>query len=53
MKIDFATKKQVGSDELDKVDKLIYESQNEYLIEVVSDYFVDSKGMKRFLFKNL
>lgn len=31
---------------MDKVDKLIYESQNEYFIEVVSDFFVDSKDMK-------
>jgi hypothetical protein len=46
MKIDFDTKEQVDTDELDKVDKLIYESQNEYFIEVVSDYFVDSKSMK-------
>ena len=45
-KIDFDTKKQVESDELDKADKLIYESQNEFFIEVVSDYFVDSKNMK-------
>ena len=34
------------SHELDKVDKLIYESQNEYFIEIVSDYFVDSKDLK-------
>ena len=46
MKIDFDTKQQVESNELEKVDQLIYESQNEYFIEVVSDYFVDSKGMK-------
>jgi hypothetical protein len=46
MKIDFDTKEQVGSDELEKVDQLIYESENEYFIEVVSDYFFDSKAMK-------
>jgi hypothetical protein len=46
MKIDFDTKEQVGSDELEKVDQLIYKSQNEYFVEVVSDYFVDSKPMK-------
>ena len=45
-KEDFDTKEQVESTELDKVDKLIYESQNEYFIEIVSDYFVDSKSMK-------
>ncbi len=46
MNIDYKTRKQVELDELNKVDQLIYESQNEYFIEVVSDYFVDSKGMK-------
>ncbi len=46
MKIDFDTKEQVELDQLEKVDQLIYESQNEYFIEVISDFFVDSKDMK-------
>jgi len=51
MKTDIDTKEQVGLDELEKVDQLIYESQNEFFIEVGSDYFVDSKNMKSDWFK--
>ena len=46
MKIDYETRKPVELDELNKVDQLIYESQNEFLQEQVSDYFIDSKNVE-------